>query len=688
VQTGETVFNERWAEMLGYTLAELSPVSLETWIRLSHPEDLARARRELERHFAGELGHYECEMRMRHRDGHWVWILDRGRIKTRTSDGLPHLMFGTHTDVSSAHRSAEEAHESAQMLAGLARIQREFLIEPEPRRSFDRMLEFLLEISRSTSGFIGEVHSGADGAPFLKTHAITDSVWDEPSRELFESDVAQAPGSTHLRSLFEAVLTARVAVLSNSRVAASRVAAPSSAPAALESFLGLPLFIGEDLVGMVGLANRPGGFDARLLERLEPLVATCSTMVRSIRLARQREQEQAQRRELETRLAQAQRLESLGLLAGGIAHDFNNLLTGILGRCELASAELAPHSAEREHVERATEGAERAAELVHQLLVYAGKAPREPSRVDLSELAGEMRRLLEVSLPRRCTLVFELGRALLPVHADASQLRQLLMNLVLNAGEAMGERGGRVLVATGQRLWKAAELREFDPACELLAGTYIHVDVEDEGCGMDAATRARIFEPFFTTKFTGRGLGLSAALGIVRSHGGAVQCTSELGRGTRFRIILPAANASALPTPTPRESREEGDDWTSDATVLVVDDEAAVAYVASQFLRELGCRVLVATDGRTALELHDRHAAELDLVVLDQVMPDLGGEEVLAELRRRGSTVRVLLTSGFRDATTPAPTTPGDVAGFLPKPYTRATFRALLRKALDSRIVR
>ncbi|NUP96048.1 MAG: GAF domain-containing protein, partial [Planctomycetaceae bacterium] len=302
----------------------------------------------------------------------------------------------------------------------------------------------------------------------------------------------------------------------------------------LDAFLGLPLIIGEDLVGMIGLANRPGGYHEELLERLEPLVATCSTMVRSIRIARQREREHEQRLELEARLHQAQRLESLGLLAGGIAHDFNNLLTGILGRCELASARLEPDSAERVHLERATEGAERAAELVRQLLVYAGKAPRESSRVDLSELASEMRRLLEVSLPPRCTLEVELARGLSPVHADAAQLRQLLMNLVLNAGESTGERGGRVRLVTGERTWTAAELRELDPAGSLPNGLYVHVDVEDEGCGMDAATRARIFEPFFTTKFTGLGLGLglSAALGIVRSHGGAIQCTSEPGRGT------------------------------------------------------------------------------------------------------------------------------------------------------------
>ncbi len=438
---------------------------------------------------------------------------------------------------------------------------------------------------------------------------------------------------------------------------------------------------------MIGLANRPGGYHEELLERLEPLVATCSTMVRSIRIARQREREHEQRLELEARLHQAQRLESLGLLAGGIAHDFNNLLTGILGRCELASARLEPDSAERVHLERATEGAERAAELVRQLLVYAGKAPRESSRVDLSELASEMRRLLEVSLPPRCTLEVELARGLSPVHADAAQLRQLLMNLVLNAGESTGERGGRVRLVTGERTWTAAELRELDPAGSLPNGLYVHVDVEDEGCGMDAATRARIFEPFFTTKFTGLGLGLglSAALGIVRSHGGAIQCTSEPGRGTRFRVVLPAASPSHAAPSAPREQLVETTEWTSDATVLVVDDEASVADVAAQFLRELGCRVLVAQDGRTALALHERHANELDLILLDLVMPDLGGEEVLAELRRRGSRVRVLLSSGFSES---PPTLPrsDDVLGFLHKPYTRTTFRSLLRQALDARV--
>ncbi len=216
VQTGETVFNERWASMLGYTLAELAPTSLETWSTLTHPDDIERALREVERHFSGELDYYECEMRMRHRAGHWVWILDRGRIKTRTPDGRPQLVFGTHTDVSSAHRSADEARESARMLAGLARLQRDFLIEPQPRRSLDAMLEFLLEISHSAYGFIGEVHRRPDGTPFLKTHALTNIAWDDATRELFQRSAAQGLEFSNLHTLFGAVLSTRAPVLSNS----------------------------------------------------------------------------------------------------------------------------------------------------------------------------------------------------------------------------------------------------------------------------------------------------------------------------------------------------------------------------------------------------------------------------------------------------------------------------------------
>ncbi|MEQ1633459.1 MAG: PAS domain-containing protein [Planctomycetota bacterium] len=684
-QTNETVFNDRWLSTIGYSLAELAPLSLATWERLTHKEDLQVARERLQSHFRGDVDHYECEFRMRHKDGHWVWILARGRVTTRTEAGDPVWMFGTHFDISEAKRDEEQLRANAALLDGLARLQREFLLASDPRTSFDRVLTFLLESTRSAYGFIGEVFRRPSGEPYLRTWAITNIAWDDATKAFFEANAPQGMVFANLQTLFGVVLTTRRPVISNEPQRDPRRGGTPDGHPPLASFLGLPLFLGDDMVGMIGMANREGGYDEALVARLEPLIATCSSLLHAHQLQRQKEQSRAQQHELEVQLQQAQKLESLGLLAGGIAHDFNNLLTGIMGRAEFALSTLREGSEAHEHIARAVEGAQRAGELVNQMLAYAGKVRRGAEPLEVSVIAQEMHRLLEVSMPKRCTLRTEFARDLPRVHADAAQLRQVLMNLVINAGEAVAERGDRVVIRTGVSSCDDAQLREFDPTMQLSEGQYVHIEVEDNGVGMDRATQGRIFEPFFTTKFTGRGLGLSAVLGIVRNHGGSIRCISELGVGTTFRVILPTASDAVEGDDPLRSVRAGRDVWRSSAVVLLVDDDAMVRSVAEHLLAEIGCKVVVARDGVEALEQFERHRSELDLVLLDLTMPRLGGEEVLRELRRRGSRVAVVLTSGYHEQALLSSDTSTSLAGFLHKPYTRVMFRNVMRQALQGR---
>jgi PAS domain S-box-containing protein len=285
---------------------------------------------------------------------------------------------------------------------------------------------------------------------------------------------------------------------------------------------------------------------------------------------------QAERARLEERVRQAQKMESLGLLAGGIAHDFNNLLMGILGNADLALAKLAPEAPARPFVQRIDTAAQRAADLTNQMLAYSGKGRFVVEPINLSRLVEEMGHLLATVTSKRATVSYRLARDLPPVEADATQIRQVVMNLITNASDALGDEPGVITVSTGALDADGAYLASSFLDEQLPGGEYVWVEVSDTGAGMDAATRARIFEPFFSTKQTGRGLGLAAVLGIVRGHRGGIRVYSEPGEGTTVKVLLPAARGlvtaaagacAAAPAPPPVPGGE------GQAAVLVVDDE-------------------------------------------------------------------------------------------------------------------
>src|SRR5882724_5046834 len=270
---------------------------------------------------------------------------------------------------------------------------------------------------------------------------------------------------------------------------------------------------------------------------------------------------------LESKLLDAQKLESLGILAGGIAHDFNNLLTGILGNVSLMRLELPSTSALTEHVDQIEAVTIRAADLCRQLLAYSGKGRFVVRPLDVSELVRQTAPLLQLSMGKNATLRLDLGENLPAVDADATQMRQVTMNLVVNAAEALGERAGVVGIATGVLHAEGDYLRTTFLAPELAEGQYVFVEVSDNGCGMGPATQAKVFDPFFSTKFTGRGLGLSAVLGIVRGHKGAIKVYSAPGRGSTFKVLFPAAVSNILV----RENVPARQDLQGRGQVLVVD---------------------------------------------------------------------------------------------------------------------
>jgi two-component system cell cycle sensor histidine kinase/response regulator CckA len=399
-----------------------------------------------------------------------------------------------------------------------------------------------------------------------------------------------------------------------------------------------------------------------------------------------RKQREEDQRQLERRIHEAQRMESLAVLAGGVAHDFNNLLVGILGNADLALMELPAHSTARARLEGIELAARRAAELARQMLAYSGKGRLVVGELDLHSLLREISHLLEATLTRKAVIKYGFADSLPLVRGDATQIRQVVMNLMTNAAEAIEQTSGIISITTGLTRHRGGDPQPAWPGHELTPGHYVTVTVSDTGMGMDEDTLRRIFDPFFTTKFTGRGLGLAAVLGIVKGHGGTIRVHSEPGRGSSFEVLLPALMDSIAqdededeqrdavePEPTPTPAR----------TVLIVDDDETVRVVGSAMLAHGGYRVLTASSGHDALEIFSRRSHEIDLVLLDLSMPLMNGEECFEHLRAIDPRIRVLLSSGYNEQDAISRFTGEGLAGFIQKPYRAKALLAAVGQALD-----
>ena len=382
-------------------------------------------------------------------------------------------------------------------------------------------------------------------------------------------------------------------------------------------------------------------------------------------------------------LLHAQKLESLGVLAGGIAHDFNNLLAVVLARSELCLQQLGPGNTHAEHLAIIRDTALEARMLTRQLLSYAGKGQFLLATLDLNEIVGSISQLLRASTSKGIRLLLELWSEVIPVRGDRTQIRQIVLNLVTNAAEAIGERTGTIHVRTGLAEVDEVALREACLASNLRSGRYAFLEVEDDGCGISEELRSRLFDPFFTTKFSGRGLGLAAVLGIVKSHAGTILLHSCPGRGSSFRVLLPLAALDQIHAEPHAPSGTEH--FRGSGTALVVDDELAVRTVTSQVLESLGYQVLAADGGVAAQRLFQQHSREIRIVLLDLAMPDMNGEETLRELRKLRRDVPIVLLTAYAQDEFRARFQPGDLAGFVAKPFSREELIEALSAASSAR---
>ena len=412
-----------------------------------------------------------------------------------------------------------------------------------------------------------------------------------------------------------------------------------------------------------------------------PLRDAKGVVVGTVGLAREiteRKRAEEQRQLLERRIQETQKLESLGVLAGGIAHDFNNLLVGVLSNSELALEALsrAPDQAPvAERIAAVRNSALHAAELTNQMLAYSGRGHFDVRPISLTEMIREMDHLLSASISKKARVHYQLTANLPAVQADVAQLRQVIMNLVTNASDALEDREGEVYVRTGTEQRREVVSEVCGPV-PLPPGPYAFLEVADDGCGMNEETKNRVFEPFFTTKFTGRGLGLAAVLGIVRGHKGAISVQSAPGGGTTFRVLLPASSSTVGAS----EAATGAVLKRGVGLVLLVDDEEAVRGLARRVLERGGYQVLEAANGEDALSALADHRASVRAVVLDLTMPGLGGEATLQRIRRDNPDLPVIVSSGY------VPEEEGTLAGvpFLAKPYRPSELVDAVKKAIDA----
>lgn len=408
----------------------------------------------------------------------------------------------------------------------------------------------------------------------------------------------------------------------------------------------------------------------------EGKVVSYSATVKDI-TERQRAEED--RSSLERQLQQAQKLESLGLLAGGIAHDFNNLLTAVIGNLNLALLDLPPVSPVRETLFDAEVATLHAAELARQMLAYSGKGRFVVERVQLAKILEEMMSILKVSISKKADVQFDLMADEPCVEVDIAQLRQIILNLVINASDSLGDESGSIQLSTGVFEREESELTNAWMPEPLEAGTYAFLEVCDSGSGIAENQLLKIFDPFFTTNFAGRGLGLAAVLGIVRGHKGTIDVQSTLGVGTTFRVYLPVCSE---PPRLPISKPPTGEHWKGSGKILLVDDEKRIRVVGERMLRRLGFEVILAEDGVEALNQIREYGDELVGIVLDLTMPRMDGEETLRELQLIRTDIPVILSSGFSEQAVVQRFVGLEIAGFIPKPYTHDILKSVLAQAL------
>ena len=616
------------------------------------------------------------------------WILVNAVPEFLPGETTPYQVYATFTDVTERRKAEEDLRQRTQGLATLL----------EASKGLAATLNRDEVLQATTDGVTKLFGLETAAVYLLEGDTLRLGATTPPLPPHFPEELRNAPLADHPH--IREAITSGMPVFVPDMVTADLTPAERSVTEQrdLRTALFFPLIAGVKSVGtlIVGSVAEPRTISetqsdlCKTLANLAALAVENALLYTSSRqYAADLEQQIAGRKkaeqeslELERRLLHAQKLESLGILAGGIAHDFNNLLMAILGNLDLALRKLSPVSPARANIEQSAQAARRATDLTRQMLAYSGKGRFMMKAMDLSELVEENTHLFRSSVARTTSLDLHLDRSLPAIDADAGQVQQVIMNLITNASEAIGESAGRITITTGAQDCDAQCLRRNRIEDAPPAGRFVMLEVSDTGCGMDEQTQQRLFDPFFSTKAKGRGLGMSAILGIVRGHRGAVFVESGPGRGSTIRILFPAlAEAPAVKDAAANANVADARTSSLNGTVLVVDDEEIVRNVCKEMVQSFGMQVLTASDGRDAVEMFRNSPGKISHVILDLTMPNMDGMTAFKELVRIRPGVKVILSSGYNEQDSIQRISDQGIAGFIQKPYSLAKLREALEKA-------
>lgn len=613
IKTGNMYLDATYFTLAGYEPDDF-PHLYEEWEKRVHPDDIEQVKAASKAYLSGESSTYATEFRFKCKDGSWMWILGQGKIFELDAQGSPVRFVGTHTDITDRKKAEGELLQQKNLTSTIIESTSEAIFAKDVSGKYI----FINESGAHMLGYKAIDIIGRTDMELLPVEMACEfRQSDESAMANRQADVREEIGV--MSSKTHTFLSHKVPWLDNS----------------------------GKVIGVVGISND----------------------------ITERKRAEEERLKLEQQLLHTQKLESLGVLAGGIAHDFNNILTSIVGNADLALMKMSPESPSIDNLHRIESAAAKAADLAKQMLAYSGKGKFVVDNLDVNRLLEEMLHMLEVSISKKAVLRLNLLPDLPSVEADATQMRQILMNLVINASEAIGDKSGVIAITTGcmdcdknylKNVWLDENIKE---------GLHVYLEIADTGCGMDKDTLSKMFDPFFTTKFTGRGLGMAAVLGIVRGHNGAIKVYSEPGKGTTFKILLPASDKPAAIFNHDRFDTN----WKGSGLVLLVDDEETVRGIGKEMLQELGFTVITANDGREAVDLFKANP-DISFVILDLTMPHMDGEQCFRELRMLKPDVKVIMSSGFSEYEVTQKFAGKGSAGFIQKPYKLSVLKEAIQK--------
>jgi len=633
VRTNEVQFDPRWAEMLGCALEEIKP-HLSTWEKLVHPDDLPRAQEILNAHLEGKTPCYEAEFRMRHKSGDWVWILDKGKVIERDADGHPLRACGTHLDITQRKRYEEE-------LKRLSHMQAERIKELRCTNAVVDAVRRLKDLKEIAKTVVCAMPSGFQ-YPEIATARI---VYD---------------GEAFVSGPFE-----------ESDWCLSKVFAMGEKPGIVEVFY---------------TEERPPADEGPFLKEERDLIDSITHLLDE---AAKREQARSEKAELEQQLLHAQKMEAIGTLAGGIAHDFNNILAAITGYTQLLMMKLPKGSDIRPDLDEVLQASRRARDLIQQILTFSRERDEEKIPIEMIHLVKETLKFLRSSLPSSIEFREKLSERVGIIHANPTQIHQVIMNLCTNAAHAMQEAGGVLEVELRNAELGLRPIGAYAPEgtrnaeLNLGPGRYLRLTVSDTGCGMTPEIVKKIFDPYFTTKEkgVGTGLGLSVVHGIVMGHGGAVAVESEPGKGSAFHVYFPLvqeveeAKKAVAETPLPRGSE----------IILFVDDEPSLARLGKRFLTRLGYDVVSTTSSIDALGLVRKDPHQFDLVITDTTMPAMTGDRLTQEILKIRPDMPIIISTGHSERISPEKAKKMGIKAFLMKPLEMGELAETVRKVLDEK---